>query len=113
MTLATETEAPIALNDRWRVTSDNMQWIIQRRRRRGTWEGVVFCQTRAGLMANIGYEVFGIGAVGRHALTRLESLPKHRYLAPACQASQDAPAHLESLRAIAACANLSPADSAA
>jgi hypothetical protein len=48
---------PITLNESWRVTADDLQYIVQRRSNRGTWEGVIFCQTKAGLMAHLGYEV--------------------------------------------------------
>jgi hypothetical protein len=52
------------LNDRWRVIADDLQWIAQKRRKdsgRGAWESVIFCQTRGGLIANIGYEAYGVG----------------------------------------------------
>jgi hypothetical protein len=68
---------PLQLNERFRVTADELQWIVQKRRNRGTWEGVIFCRTRDGLIANIGYEVFGVGEVNPDALTRLKSLPAH------------------------------------
>jgi hypothetical protein len=74
---------PLALNERWRVTADGLQWIVQKRRKRGTWGGAIFCQTKAGLLANLGYEVYGVGAIDPDALTSLKlALPRHRRLAP-------------------------------
>jgi hypothetical protein len=52
---------PIQLNERHRVTADGLQWIVQKRRKasgRSDWASIIFCQTKAGLMANLGYEVF-------------------------------------------------------
>ena len=77
---------PLRLNDRFQVTADALQWIVQKHRKdcgRGSWESVIFCQTRGGLIANIGYEVFGVGKVEEHALHTLKSLPAHRLHAPA------------------------------
>jgi hypothetical protein len=52
---------PLALNDRSRVTADGLQWIVQRRtaNARGGWKNVIYCQTQAALIANMGYEVSG------------------------------------------------------
>jgi hypothetical protein len=53
---------PLALNERWQVTADGVQWIVQKHRKdsagHGAWKSVIFCQTKAGLLANIGFEVF-------------------------------------------------------
>lgn len=52
---------PIKLNALCRVTEDELQWIVQRRRKdsgRGGWQSVIYCQTKAGLLACIGYECY-------------------------------------------------------
>jgi hypothetical protein len=46
---------PLALNERFRVTADGLQWIVQKARQGGKWDGVIYCQTQAGLIASIGY----------------------------------------------------------
>jgi hypothetical protein len=60
--------------------------IVQKRRKasgRGAWESIIYCQTRDGLIANIGYAVFDIGEIDPHALHTLKfALPRHRRYAP-------------------------------
>ena len=82
MTLDLRAE-PLRLNARHRVTADGLQWIVQSRRKgRDKWEGFAFGQTKGGLADCLSYEVYDIGGVEPAALAALESLPRHRGLAP-------------------------------
>ena len=67
-----ELPLPLALNQHFRVTADDMQWIVQKRRERGTWEGVIYAQTLADLVANMGFEVFGVGESRSRGLYQAE-----------------------------------------
>jgi hypothetical protein len=74
---------PLRLNERFRVTADGLQWIVQKRYKDDKWINVIYCQTKAGLGANLGYEVYRVGEIDPRCLGRLESdLPWHRKAAP-------------------------------
>lgn len=40
----------IALNEKHRVTSDGIQWTLQRRQAKGDWSTAAYCHTKAGLL---------------------------------------------------------------
>ncbi|MCP4316420.1 MAG: hypothetical protein GY789_10490 [Hyphomicrobiales bacterium] len=73
------------LNDRWRVTFDPLQWILEVRKSRGDakstgWRGRRFCTTRTVLIRDV-HEL--CGDVDPNALAVLERLPeKHPHYAP-------------------------------
>ena len=72
-----------ALNERWRVVVDPLQWIVQyRRNNRGrsggsedprSWEGRSFCRTRTALLRCIGEYC---GEVDPSALSIIKALPE-------------------------------------
>ena len=39
----------LELNDRWRLTEDDLQWVLQRKAAGGRWICSRFCRSRAGL----------------------------------------------------------------
>ena len=64
-------QAPVQLNEGWRVSEDELQWILQRRKGK-QWSGRSFCRTREALLRCV-REYCGI--VDAEALKRLEALP--------------------------------------
>ena len=68
----------VQLNDRWRITDDGVQWILQRRESRSTdrgtgWKGRSYCTQRATLLRDIrGY----CGDADPHAHRQIEALPE-------------------------------------
>lgn len=61
---------PIALNERWRVSFDPLQWILERRRGE-RWIASSFCVTRQALLRNIRERS---GEVDPDALAKVNSL---------------------------------------
>jgi hypothetical protein len=66
-----------ALNDRWRVVDDPLQWILQVRQRQETgkvtgWVGSAYCVTREALLRAIGERC---GPINPEALAVLQTLP--------------------------------------
>ena len=68
-------QAPIQLNEGWRVSEDDLQWILQRRcskpAQKAKWTGRSFCRTRAALLRCV-RDYYGV--VCAEALNRLEAL---------------------------------------
>ena len=69
-------QAPIQLNEGWRVSEDSLQWMLQRRcskpGQKARWTGRSFCRTREALLRCV-RDYCGI--VDAKALKRLEALP--------------------------------------
>ena len=67
---------PVQLNEGWRVSQDNLQWMLQRRSSRPgqnpKWAGRSFCRTRKELLRCVREHA---GIVDAEALKRLEALP--------------------------------------
>lgn len=69
---------PIVLNDRWRVTDDPLQWILEvRKGRKGPrhtgWRGRSFCTTRDVLKRDVRRLC---GEVDPAAMAAIEALPE-------------------------------------
>jgi len=69
-------QAPVQLNEGWRVSEDGIQWMLQRRCSRpgqkAKWSGRSFCRTREALLRCVRDHC---GVVCIEALKRLEALP--------------------------------------
>ena len=69
-------QAPIQLNEGWRVSEDSLQWMLQRRcskpGQKAKWTGRSFCRTREALLRCVNDHC---GVVCAEALKRLEALP--------------------------------------
>ncbi len=67
---------PVVLNDRWRVSEDSLQWMLQRRDnkpgKKAKWTGRSFCRTREALLRCVNDYC---GIIDAEALKRLEALP--------------------------------------
>jgi len=65
-----------ALNERWRVSDDPLQWKLDRRKPCGTWEVLWFARTRDGLLRGIREKC---GVIDPAALAAIGALPEfHR-----------------------------------
>ncbi len=69
----------IDLNDRWRVISEDIQWVLQKRDGKATgkstgWRGRSFCTKRATLLRDISENC---GVVDAAALELVEALPEY------------------------------------
>lgn len=69
----TESTFPVVLNDKWRVTWDSLQWILENRSRKERWEGRRFHQQREWLVRSI-REL--CGPVEPDAMAALQRLPE-------------------------------------
>jgi hypothetical protein len=56
---ALPTQFMAVLNSRWRVTEDELQWILEKRRFGGVWRGRSYCRTKAALLRCIREHVEG------------------------------------------------------
>jgi len=69
-------QAPVQLNEGWRVSEDSLQWMLQRRcskpGQKAKWTGRSFCRTREALLRCVNDHC---GIVDAEALKRLEALP--------------------------------------
>ena len=69
-------QAPVQLNEGWRVADDPLQWVLQRRcskpGQKAKWNGRSFCRTREALLRCVNDHA---GIIDAEALARLESLP--------------------------------------
>lgn len=70
--LPTSIGFPIRLNERWRVSFDQLQWILERYRG-GRWIGSAYCVTRETLLRNIRERA---GTVDANALALVAALPE-------------------------------------
>ncbi len=70
-------QAPVQLNQGWRVSEDSIQWMLQRRcskpGQKAKWTGRSFCRTREALLRCVRDHC---GIVDLEALNRLEALPE-------------------------------------
>jgi hypothetical protein len=66
------TRFPIILNDRWRVSFDELQWILEKRRSGTRWRGSAYCVTRSALLRNIRERC---GDADPDALAEVKALP--------------------------------------
>ena len=66
----------LQLNDRWRVTTDELQWMLQHRRLEQTtvWISRSWCRTREGLLQCVKEHC---GEIDANALAKLQSLPDY------------------------------------
>src|SRR5579864_6069910 len=62
-----------ALNERWRVSDDPLQWKLDRRKPCGTWEVLWFARTRDGLLRGIREKC---GVIDPAALAAIGALPE-------------------------------------
>jgi len=70
-------QAPVQLNEGWRVSEDSIQWILQRQcnksGKKAKWTGRSFCRTREALLRCV-RDHYGI--IDAEALKRLVLLPE-------------------------------------
>ena len=66
---------PMAINGRWRISSDNIQWLVQYLSSiaNGEWSNRSFCRTRDGLIRAVKQKC---GEVDDQVLGQIERLPQ-------------------------------------
>ncbi len=73
--IAAREQVPVQLNEGWRVSEDDLQWILQRwcskPGQKAKWAGRSFCRTREALLRCVNDHC---GVVCAEALKRLEAL---------------------------------------